>query len=57
MSYPPFKSESSRIKAEPSKNFRKTVLFYIRAEFNFKPVTKTFKGSKGLKNKDNTRSL
>lgn len=57
MSYPPFKSESSRIKAEPSKNFRKTVLFYIRAEFNFKPLTKTFKGSKGLKNKDNTRSL
>lgn len=46
VSYPPFKSESPRIKAEPSKSFRKTVLFYIRAEFSSKSLAKTFKGSK-----------
>lgn len=46
VSYPLFKSESSRIKAEPSKSFRKTVLFYIRAEFSSKSLAKSFKGRK-----------
>jgi len=64
VSYPPFKSESSRIKAKTNRSFIKTVQFYIRAEFSSKSLAKTLKGSKRnwgkkkkKKKKDNTRSL
>lgn len=56
VSCPPFKSESSKIKGEPSKSFRNTVLFYIRTEFSSRSLAKTFKGSKRDWKKRTTQS-